>query len=159
VTDDPPTDEPVVSTHTGRSRRHWCKRIGVALFVWGLETTIGLIPWMAHEASAALTKPVADRPDSTGLPELCLLSVVCSSLALLSLLRDWFKGEARVANALTVMLATANVLACISGAFLYPLVDKQLLNPDMRGMPAVMLVAALGASFLLAAERGFSSER
>lgn len=142
-----------------RVRRRWYHRTGLAIFVWALESLIGLIPYLAHEASVILAAPASHAPIESVLPELCVLSVVASALALLSLLRDWFIGEARKASALTVTLAVANIFALLAGGFLYPIVDNKLLTDGYQSVPADILAASLAASFLLATERGFSSAR
>jgi hypothetical protein len=75
------------------------------------------------------------------------------------LLRDWFKGENKQANELTVVFGIANLLACLAGAYLYPLAVNGLLTTTGYSIPRAVLAAALLASFLLAVERGFSCER
>jgi len=156
VNGNPPTGMGPQAAPVPLTRRHWWQRIGVAVLIWGLESVIGLIPYIAHEASATLS---VRGSNSNVLPELCVLAVVCSALALLALLRDWFFGEAKQATALMLILAIANVFACLTGAFVYPLADNNLLTSGMERLPLAMLAGALTASFLLAAERGFSSDR
>jgi len=149
---------PPVATIPKPKRRSWWRRIGRAIFVWSLETFIGMIPLIAHEASAALAPSNKHFEPNSALPEICVLTVIASALALLALLRDWFQGDATRASPLTVLLAVANILSCLAGAFLYPYAVSEGLTGLASSIPGYMLLAALLASLMLAAERGYDSK-
>jgi len=139
-------------------RRSWWRRIGRALLIWGLETFIGMIPLLAHEASSALAPVSGPLEPTSALPEICLLTVIASALALLALLRDWFQGDATGANPLTLMLAVANILVCIVGSYLYPYAVSGGLIGSAASSPWYALCAALLALLMLAGERGYDSK-
>ena len=146
----PPSSPPPVP------RRRWWRRIGQAVFIWMLETLIGLVPLIAHEASSALEPPNANLGPHSALPKTCVLTVIASALALLGLLRDWFRGEAVQVTSLTIMLAFANGAICLAGAFFYPYTVREGLPGSAINIPSYMLIAALTASLTLAGERGFN---
>jgi hypothetical protein len=139
-------------------RPGWVGRVAWAIFVWFCETVIGLIPYVAHEAAAAIVSENGNTYNSSISPEICALIMVLSGLGLLSLLRDWIRKSAVFASPLTLILFLSNLLALGCGAFMYSFASNGALTGHVANAPTWGLAAALVATLCLAAERGYMSE-
>jgi hypothetical protein len=137
---------------------------------WLGETCIGLIPLLAfvimHSYSAPTVQilecPAMVRVDFTTLhycsplpetisQEVCILTVVISGLALLSLFRFGPKARKAPTTFFSFILIVAAILALLSGALLYALFGVHI-DRDAQTVTWWVLATALFSSLSLAIE-------
>lgn len=91
------------------------------MLIWLGEAIIGLLPLLAHELVAAYSVSAPGHESARVTAEVCILSVVISGLALLSLL-PYGQGHRRPAfSAWTYLLCLVMVLSLIFGTLFYAL--------------------------------------
>lgn len=143
-----PTNQPVPAPLPGRVARLLAigRRMLDGLLLWMGEAVIGVVPLLAHEVVARFGKvELAGRT-----PEECILAVVISGLALLSLVRFGPRHRREALTRLTYQMGLISLLALVAGAVMYGLAEMGL-GGDSR-LAHWALAAAFASSLVIALE-------
>lgn len=130
----------------------------VGLLVWSGEVVIGLLPLMAHELVARYSTPALGHGPDRLSAEVCILSVVVSGLALLSLLPFGPSQRKAPFSAWTYVLCLGILLSLIFGTMFYALEAAEA----SRGTDDVVwytLLSAVIGSLALAVEDAILENR
>jgi hypothetical protein len=122
-----------------------------ALLIWGGEAIVGVLPLGAH-AIVANHLSITGEITQDDAAEICILSVVISGLALISLLEFGPRRRTAQFTPITYVLSLFALVSVIAGALFYGLVTAHVAK-DVGTIIYYFLYIALASSCFVAIER------